>query len=58
MSPSGWNTRVGKKITYTVVATISPVAINPMVNTASIASPASVPDPNMTNNSATDIDTP
>ncbi len=49
---------VGQKITYTVVATISGAAVGPMVNTATITSPALIPDPNPANNSATDIDTP
>ncbi|MBI4733064.1 MAG: DUF11 domain-containing protein [Chloroflexi bacterium] len=49
---------VGQKVTYTVVATISGAAVGPMVNTATITSPALIPDPNPANNSATDIDTP
>lgn len=48
----------GKKVTYTVVATISPAAVGPLVNTANITNPLSVPDPNMTDNTATDTDTP
>jgi uncharacterized repeat protein (TIGR01451 family) len=49
---------IGKKITYTVVSTINPVAVGPMVNTATITSPALIPDPNPADNSATDIDMP
>ncbi len=49
---------VGKQIVYTVEATISPAAVGPMVNTATITSPVLIPDPNPANNSATDIDTP
>ena len=49
---------VGKKITYTAVATIDTLAVGPMVNTATITSPALIPDPNPVDNSATDIDIP
>ena len=50
---------VGKSITYTVVAHINAGAVGPMTNTASITAPLPLfPDPNMVNNTATDIDTP
>ncbi len=49
---------VGKKVTYTVVANISLAAVGPMVNTATITSPALIPDPFPPDNSATDIDVP
>jgi hypothetical protein len=52
------NLPVGKKIVYTVVATISGGAVGPMVNTATITSPVLIPDPNPADNSATDIDMP
>ena len=52
------NIPVGRRITYTAVATINGAAVGPMVNTASITPPAAVPDTNMVNNAATDIDTP
>jgi uncharacterized repeat protein (TIGR01451 family) len=48
----------GKKITYSVVATISASAVGNLINTASITNPAAVPDPNLSNNSATDTDMP
>jgi uncharacterized repeat protein (TIGR01451 family) len=52
------NIPAGKKIVYTVVATISASAVGNLVNTASITNPAAVPDPNLANNSATDTDAP
>jgi len=52
------NIPIGKKITYTAVATIDPLAGGPMVNTATITAPLDVPDWNLVNNSASDIDTP
>jgi len=52
------NIPVGKKIVYTVVATISASAVGNLINTASITNPAAVPDPNLANNSATDTDMP
>jgi len=51
------NIPAGKKVVYTVVATISPAAIGNLVNTATVASPVGNPDPIPTNNSATDTDT-
>ncbi|MBM3152541.1 MAG: DUF11 domain-containing protein, partial [Chloroflexi bacterium] len=52
------NIPAGKRITYTVVATIDALAGGPMVNTVTITAPLAVPDPILANNSATDIDTP
>ncbi len=49
---------VGKKVTYTVVATINPASVGNLVETVTINNPASVPDPNLANNSATDTDAP
>jgi uncharacterized repeat protein (TIGR01451 family) len=48
----------GKKITYTIAATISASASGNMVSTATITNPGPTPDPNMANNSASDIDAP
>jgi uncharacterized repeat protein (TIGR01451 family) len=49
---------VGKKVTYTVVATIAPGATGVLINTAIINSPALIPDPVPGNNFATDMDMP
>ena len=46
----------GGTVTYTVSATVSTTATGPIVNTATIAPPAGLPDPNAANNSATDTD--
>jgi uncharacterized repeat protein (TIGR01451 family) len=52
------NIPAGKSIVYTVVTTISGVATLPLVNSASITAPLPLyPDPNVVNNTATDIDT-
>ena len=47
---------VGSSVTYTVAASVSPAAIGPLANTASIAAPAGTVDPDPVNNSATDTD--
>jgi uncharacterized repeat protein (TIGR01451 family) len=47
---------VGSTITYTVMATVSPAAVSTLTNTATVAAPAGVDDPDLTNNSATDTD--
>ncbi len=52
------NIPAGKKIVYTIAATINASAVGNLVNTASITNPAAVPDPNLANNSATDTDAP
>jgi uncharacterized repeat protein (TIGR01451 family) len=49
---------VGKKVTYTVVATVAPGALGVLINTAIINSPALIPDPIPANNFATDMDMP
>jgi uncharacterized repeat protein (TIGR01451 family) len=50
------NLQVGKKVTYTIVSSISASAAGSMVATATITNPGAVPDPNMANNTATDTD--
>jgi uncharacterized repeat protein (TIGR01451 family) len=50
---------VGKRVIYTVTATINLLAVGPMTNSATVTAPLPLyPDPNMVNNTATDIDTP
>jgi uncharacterized repeat protein (TIGR01451 family) len=46
----------GGGVTYTVSATVSPGATGSLVNTATVAAPAGVTDPNPANNSAADTD--
>lgn len=46
------------KARFTVTAHISPSANTTMTNTAAVEPPPSISDPNLANNSATDIDTP
>ena len=48
---------VGGTLTYTLTGTLSPSATGTLVNTASVATPAGIPDTNAANNSATDTDT-
>ncbi len=48
---------MGGTATFTVNATLSAAATGNLVNTASVATPAGVGDPNAANNSATDTDT-
>jgi hypothetical protein len=43
--------------TYTLTGTISAAATGSLSNTATVAAPGGVPDPNAANNSATDTDT-
>ncbi|MCB0551372.1 MAG: DUF11 domain-containing protein, partial [Phaeodactylibacter sp.] len=50
------NLPAGASVTYTVGATISPSAAGTLSNTATIAVPGGVTDPNPANNSATDTD--
>jgi uncharacterized repeat protein (TIGR01451 family) len=53
------NIPAGKSIVYTVTAVISGVAVGPMTNIANIAPPPVImDDPNLANNTASDIDTP
>lgn len=46
----------GKKVTYTIVATMTTSVPGNLVNTVTITPPIGTPDPIMTNNSATDTD--
>jgi uncharacterized repeat protein (TIGR01451 family) len=52
------NIPVGKKVTYTISASISGVAVGNLVTTATVTNPGPTPDPNIGNNSATDTDAP
>jgi uncharacterized repeat protein (TIGR01451 family) len=52
------NLAAGGTATFTVVASIASTATGNLVNTASAADPAGTTDPNPSNNSATDTDTP
>ncbi len=47
----------GQSVTYTVQATVDPAATASVRNTATVQAPADVLDPNLLNNSATDITT-
>jgi len=51
------NVPAGKKVTYTIIMPILNPTSGPMVVTAYVANPASLPDPVATNNTATDTDT-
>jgi uncharacterized repeat protein (TIGR01451 family) len=51
------NLPVGSSVTYTVNATISPLASGNLVNTASVSVPAGYTDSNPSNDSADDTDT-
>ena len=51
------NLPVGGSVVYTVTAHISMSATGSLSNTATVTSPAGVPDPTPANNSATDTDT-
>src|SRR5262249_44282894 len=43
--------------TFTIATSVLPTATGSLVNTATVTSPATVPDPSQSNNSATDTDT-
>ncbi|MCP4656295.1 MAG: DUF11 domain-containing protein, partial [bacterium] len=47
----------GGAVTYTATGTIDPTATGTLENTATVTAPGGVPDPNGTNDSATDSDT-
>ena len=47
----------GSSVTYTILANTDPAATAHLVNTATVAVPAGVNDPDSSNNSATDADT-
>ncbi len=57
ISTSAVNLPAGGSFTFTAVAAISPAATGTLSNTATVAAPGSVNDPNAANNSATDTDT-
>ena len=46
----------GKKVRYSAVASVAPAAAGDLVDTATIALPAGITDPNPANNTATDTD--
>ena len=48
----------GSTVTFTVTATTDPAATIDLVNTATVQPPANVIDPNLSNNTASDTDTP
>lgn len=48
----------GGSVTFTVTAPIKVGATGPLVNTATVTPPASINDPNLANNTATDTDAP
>jgi len=52
------NLPVGSSVVYEVTANIHASAVGNLVNTASVSVPAGYTDPNLTNNSDTDTDTP
>ena len=54
---AGVNLPPGGTATFTVTGTVSAAAVGTLSNTATIATPAGVTDPNPANNSATDTDT-
>lgn len=47
---------VGGRAVYTVVAQTSPTATGPLTNVATVTAPADVTDPNLANNTWTDVD--
>ena len=51
------NLPAGDAVTYTATGTVPASATGTLSNTATVAAPAGVPDPNPANNSATDVDT-
>jgi uncharacterized repeat protein (TIGR01451 family) len=51
------NLPAGGSVTYTASCTVAPGATGSLSNTATVAAPAGVTDPNPANNSATDTDT-
>nr|WP_290225174.1 hypothetical protein [Trichocoleus desertorum] len=54
---TGLNLASGQSIVLTLSGTISPTATGSVVNTATVAAPTGVTDPNTGNNSSTDTDT-
>jgi uncharacterized repeat protein (TIGR01451 family) len=54
---SGLSLVAGQSVTITLTGTIDPSATGTLTNTATVAPPAGVTDPNPANNNASDIDT-
>lgn len=52
------NLPVGSSVTFVVNASVSPAATGNLVNTATVTVPAGITDPSLTNNTATDTNTP
>ncbi len=48
----------GNFLTLTISGIVDPAATGDLVNTATVTAPAGTTDPNLSNNSATDTDTP
>ena len=48
---------VGATATFTLTATIDPSAVGNLTNASSITAPVGVTDPNIADNTATDVDT-
>ncbi len=48
---------VGGSVTFTITGVVDPALVGDLVNTATVAAPVGVIDPNPGNNSATDLDT-
>ena len=48
----------GGTLTYTITASVLPGATGNLVNTATVAAPGGISDPDPANNTATDTDTP
>ena len=49
---------VGASVTFTITGSVDPALAANLSNTADIAAPAGVTDPDLSNNTATDVDTP
>ncbi len=52
------NLPAGASVTFTLSGTVAPTATGNLVNTATVATPPGTTDPNPSNNTATDTDTP
>ena len=55
-SAEHWRLPAGGSVVYTVRGTI--VGLGPVTNTATVTTPAGVVDPNESNNSASEVNTP
>ncbi len=56
LNDAGVNIPAGKKVTYTLTATVSSAATSDVVNTVTVTAPSNVSDANPNNNSAADAD--